>query len=213
MRSDCSVSMLQLPWRIWRWNLFGKSEKFFAWAKAQECWALPRQAPAQQCSWPGSALGSPFSESHTCFFHFVGFSSIATIQICCSRLPLFRGTMAWSQLLAASIWSVFQEILCSKPAPASTLPSYSSSHYPSDNKYFLSCYTPVAEPWESLGSAPALESRLSMRKGEVGRENRHVEPLLLKSFSTHSGSAAKDVSTPASGSCAACESRDGLHTP
>lgn len=212
MRSDCSVSMLQLPWRIWRWNLFGKMKNSLLGQKHRSA-ELSRGRHQ-----PSSALGQVLpwallSQSHTCFFHFVGFSSIATIQICCSRLPLFRGTMAWSQLLAASIWSVFQEILCSKPAPASTLPSYSSSHYPSDNKYFLSCYTPVAEPWESLGSAPALESRLSMRKGEVGRENRHVEPLLLKSFSPHSGSAAKDVSTPASGSCAACESRDGLHTP
>lgn len=56
---------------------FGRSKKFFAWVKAQECWALPRQAPALllvwQCSWPGSALSSPFSESHIYFFHFVGF--------------------------------------------------------------------------------------------------------------------------------------------
>lgn len=103
VRAAWSISILQLPGGRWRWNLFGRSEIFFAWVKAQECWAFPRQASAWllvwQCSWPGSALSSPFSESHICSFHFVGFSSVPIIKIYCSSLPLFRGTMALSQLL------------------------------------------------------------------------------------------------------------------
>lgn len=47
--------MPQMPGRRWRWNLFGKSEKFSAWVKAQKCWALPRQA--QPGCWSGRALG------------------------------------------------------------------------------------------------------------------------------------------------------------